>query len=264
MNRISAVIITQNEGRNIGRCLASLAGIADEVVVVDSGSTDQTEEICRQAGVIFQHHCWEGYSLQKNYAQSLASGSWILSIDADEALSAELRQSLLQLKNGGLSEDCVYSFRRLTNYCGHWIKHCGWYPDEKIRLWHKGTCLWEGVVHEELKFCQKVRNQTLVGDLLHYSYYSIEELAARQVKYAALAAQKLHQQDKQCPKGALVAKPMWTFLRNYLLKGGFLDGNAGYQVCRMTAFYTLLKYARLKELAKEEKNRTDPHKCPKK
>ncbi len=252
MDRISAVIITQNEERNIARCLASLKGIADEVVVVDSGSTDQTKEICCQAGVVFQHHPWEGYSLQKNYAQNLATGSWILSLDADEALSDRLRKSLLQLKNSEPTEDCVYSFHRLTNYCGHWIRHCGWYPDEKVRLWHKDMCQWEGVVHEELKFRQKAKRQTLTGDLLHYSYYSIEELAARQMKYAALAAQKAYLLGKRPTKGALIAKPMWTFLRNYFFKGGFLDGYAGYEVCRMTALYTLLKYARLKELTKTE------------
>jgi len=193
MNRISAVIITQNESRNIGRCLVSLKDIADEVVVVDSGSTDDTESICREMGATFQHHDWEGYSGQKNYAETLATGEWILSIDADEALSDELRESLLLLKTSKAAADTVYSFCRLTNYCGTWIKHCGWYPDEKIRLWRKGICEWDGVVHEELKFHTPVKRQHLNGDLLHYSYYSVEEHAARQVRYATLAAEKAHQ-----------------------------------------------------------------------
>ncbi len=248
MDRISAVIITQNEERNIARCLASLQDVADEVVVVDSGSTDRTEEICRQDGARFQHHDWEGYAGQKNYAEGLATGAWILSIDADEALSDPLRQALLQLKAGNPDPDEVFSCCRLTNYCGHWIHHCGWYPDEKIRLWHKGLCRWDGLVHEELQFQQPVRRQRLTGDLLHYSYYSIDELAARQVKYATLAAQKAHAQGRKSPTGALVLKPLWTFLRNYLFKGGFLDGPAGYQICRMTAFYTLIKYTKMRQL----------------
>ena len=252
MDRISAVIITQNEERNIGRCLASLKGIADEVVVIDSGSTDQTEAICHAHGANFHHHDWEGYSGQKNYAEGLAAGPWILSIDADEALSDKLRKELLRLKESSPEEENVYSFCRLTNYCGYWIKHCGWYPDEKIRLWRKGVGRWDGVVHEQLEFLHQVKQQRLQGDLLHYSYYSIEELAARQVKYASLAAQKAHQQGKKCPTGALAIKPLWTFLRNYLLKGGFLDGKAGYEVCRMSAFYTMVKYARLKELWREK------------
>lgn len=248
MDRISAIIITQNEGRNIGRCITSLKGVADEVVVVDSGSTDDTENICRELGTTFQHHDWEGYSGQKNYAETLATGSWILSIDADEALSEELRESLLLLKTSEPSSETVYSFCRLTNYCGHWIRHCGWYPDEKVRLWRKGTCEWDGVVHEELKYHRTVKQIRLQGDLLHYSYYSVEEHAARQVKYATLAAQKAHEQGKRSPAGALVVKPLWTFLRGYIFKGGFLDGRAGFVVCRMAAFYTLVKYAILREL----------------
>jgi hypothetical protein len=146
----------------------------------------------------------------------------------------------------------VYSFCRLTNCCGQWIKHGCWYPDEKIRLWHKGICRWDGMVHEELTFARPVRRQRLAGDLLHYSYYSINELAARQVKYADLAAQKAYEQGKRCPKGALVVKPLWAFLRNYIFKGGFLDGSAGFEVCRMMAFYTMVKYARLRELWKQD------------
>ncbi len=251
MDRISAVIITHNEARNIGRCIASLKGIADEVVVVDSGSIDETERICREAGAVFFHHDWAGYSAQKNYAETLATGDWILSLDADEALSDELRESLLELKGAMPQERTVYSFSRLTNFSGRWIRHCGWYPDEKIRLWPKGTCRWEGLVHEELQMGSEMRRRRLSGDLLHYSYYSVEELAERQVKYASLAAQKAHEGGKRCPCGALWLKPAWTFVRNYFFRGGFLDGRAGFVVCRMTAFYTLVKYARLKELGRE-------------
>lgn len=248
MEKISAIIITQNEERNIGRCLNSLIGIADEVVVVDSGSTDGTERICREHGALFHHHPWEGYSAQKNHAETLSTGDWTLSIDADEALSDELRQSLLLLKGRDADPDMVFCFNRLTNYCGTWIRHCGWYPDEKIRLWRRGTCRWSGIVHEEPVFCHPVRRQRLDGDLLHYSYYSVEEHASRQITYAQLAAKKSHDGGKRFRCGDLLLRPAWTFLRNYLFKGGFLDGRTGFTVCRMAAFYTLIKYARLREL----------------
>lgn len=248
MNSISAVIITQNEERNIERCLKSLQGVADEVVVVDSGSNDATESICKKFGARFLHHDWAGYSEQKNHANTLASGEWILSIDADEALSDQLRESLLALKNGTMDEDAAYGFNRLSNYCGSWIRHCGWYPDTKIRLWKKDACSWDGVVHEELRFAKPTKSVHLQGNLLHYTYYSVSDHAARQVRYAALAAQKAHQQGKKCGCGALLFKPLWNFLRNYLFKGGFLDGKAGFLVCKMSAFYTLVKYAKLREL----------------
>lgn len=248
MIKISVVIITQNEEHNIGRCIKSLDGIADEVVVVDSGSKDATEAICNRLGARFVHHDWAGFAEQKNYADALATHEWILSIDADEALSDKLRYSLEQLKSEGADTGTVYSFNRLNNYCGTWIRHCGWYPDEKVRMWHKDVCRWDGMVHEELRYAQPVKRKHLDGDLLHYTYSSVADHAARQVKYATLAAEKAHQQGKKCGFCSLWAKPAWTFLRNYLFKGGFLDGRAGFTVCKMSAFYTFVKYARLKEL----------------
>lgn len=253
MEKISAVIITQDEERNIGRCLQSLQGVADEVVVVDSGSTDATGEICRQYGARFIEHPWDGYDAQKNLANGLANYSWILSIDADEALSDSLRETLGQLKTEGLSEDVVYGMNRLNNYCGTWIYHSGWYPDEKVRLWYKDIASWDGEVHEELRYSRPVRKVHLKGDLLHYTYSSVQEHALRQIRYASLAADKAFRQGKRVGFGAVRYKPMWTFLRNYVFKGGFRDGHAGYLVCRMAAFYTMMKYARLRELQKADR-----------
>ena len=250
MNCISAVVITQDEARNIGRCLESLRGVVDEVVVVDSGSTDDTESICRAAGARFVSHAWEGFSGQKNYANGLATHPWILSIDADEALSDELRATLLSLKRDGLDADKVYSVARLNNYCGQWLRHGGWYPDEHVRLWRNDVATWDGVVHEQLRYSRKVTQQRLDGVLLHYTYYTVDEHARRTVKYATLAGDKAYEQGRHCGMGAVVWKPVGTFLKNYIVKGGFRDGSMGFISARISAFYTLVKYARLYEKVK--------------
>ena len=258
---ITAVIITLNEERNIGRCLASLQGVADEVVVVDSGSADATPRLCAEAAdrhpslhLRFVQHPWQGYDGQKNYANSLASHPWILSIDADEALSPALQECLVALKKRYADtppeETEVFDMNRLNNHCGHWIRHSGWYPDRKTRLFHRDMAMWDGSVHEELRFARTVCHTLLDGDLLHYTYYSIADHAARQIRYATLAAEKAHSQGKRARKGDVWAKPAWTFFRNYILRLGILDGHAGFLVCRMSAFYTFLKYSILKELQK--------------
>lgn len=245
---LTAVIITKNEERNIGRCLRSLKGLADDVVVVDSGSADRTAEICREHGVRFFPHPWEGYAEQKNYADSLVHEGWILSLDADEELSADLRSSLSSLKSKLDNPSIVYSFSRLNNYCGTWIRHGDWYPDIHVRLWYKGRASWQGVVHEQLCYASPMRCVRLQGDLLHYSYESTAHHAERIVKYALLAADKSSRQGKRSPMSAVIFKPMWTFIRGWLFKGGFLDGRQGWVVARMTAFYTFVKYVRLREL----------------
>lgn len=251
MTTISAIIITHNEEDNIGRCLTSLQGIADEIVVVDSGSTDATEKICHEHGVRFVSHKWEGYAGQKNYANSLATKEWTLSIDADEELSPTLRSTLLMLKKEA-ETDTIYAFNRLNNCCGRWIRHCGWYPDIKIRLWPTGTAEWRGDVHEELTFSKEMKKRTLDGDLLHYTYNTLHDFADRQSRYAELSASEAYRRGKRCPWTAPVVRPLWTFVRNYLFRGGFLDGAAGYTVCRMSAYYTFMKYTNLRQLMLKE------------
>lgn len=248
MITISAVIITKNEERNIERCLKSLKNVADEIVVVDSGSTDATINICEQFGVRLVSHNWEGYSEQKNYANQLTTGDWILSLDADEALSDQLRKTLTDLKQAGADTNAVYEVNRLTNFGGHWVHHCGWYPDARIRMWQRGGARWEGSIHERLSFDTHHHIIRLKGDLLHYSYYTLAELAERQPKYYQLAAEEAFQQGHRCHSAALVVKPVWTFVRDYLIRGGLFDGATGYTICRMNAHYTFMKYATLREL----------------
>lgn len=248
MPTLSAILITQDEERNIERCLESIRHLADEIIVVDSGSTDRTHEICMKYNVRWEHHNWAGFSGQKNYADTLATCDWTMSIDADEAPDAQMQAHIEQLKAGGFQDGCAYVMRRLTNYCGSWIRHCGWYPDAKVRIWKTGTAEWRGDVHEGLSYSFTPKEITLRGDLLHYSYYSVGEHAARQQKYYTLAAREAFQKGRRCSMARVVLEPLWTFVRCYIFKGGFLDGHAGYLVCRLSAHYTMMKYATLREM----------------
>ncbi len=251
--KITATIITQNEERNIVRCLDSLQGIADEVVVVDSGSTDKTEELCKKYDVRFEKQPWQGYSEQKNYANGLATNDWILSIDADEALSDELRNSIISLKQTEISDTDVFSVNRLNNYCGHWIHHCGWYPDRKIRLFNRNAKCWTGEIHEILADTASATAEHLLhGDLLHYSYYSVEDHIRRADKYSTLTAQEAFRKGRKASAAAIWFKPKWKFFRDYIIKGGFLDGYAGYQICKISAFTTFMKYSKLRKMQKEQ------------
>ena len=255
MVKLSVVIITHNEERNIERCLASLSGIADEVVVVDSGSTDGTESICRQHGAHFVRHDWEGFSNQKNFAETLATGDWVLSLDADEQVGEALSDSLKKLLTDGPHEGEVYSMNRLTNFCGSWIHHCGWYPDRKIRLFNRTKKQWTGTIHEILAdTAEPTETQLLVGDLHHYSYHTVEDHIRQADKFTTLTAQEAYDKGKKASVAAIVFRPRWKFFRDYIFKGGFLDGYAGYQVCKISAFATFLKYSKLRMLHKNNKN----------
>jgi len=248
---ISAVIITKNEERNIERCLESLQNVVDEVIVVDSFSTDATKEICEKYDVKFFQQEWLGYAEQKNYANSLSAYDVILSIDADEALSPELRQSLLALKSAD-PQNFVYQMNRLTNYCGQWIHHCGWYPDKKIRIFNRNTAKWSGTIHETLSFPSDMQVISLKGDLYHYSFYSIDEQIAQTNKYSALAAKRYFEQNKKCSVAMILLKTTWQFMRDYFFKGGFLDGFYGLVICRINALTVFLKYVKLRQLYKNK------------
>lgn len=239
---ISAVIITKNEERNIRRCLESLQGVADEIIVLDSHSTDGTKAICAEFGVRFVEQDWLGYATTKNQGNSLATHDFVLSLDADEALSPTLREAILAVKP---KLENVYSFNRLTIYCGQEIRHCGWYPDRKPRLFRKGAAAWEGAyVHETLVPKADVPVQQLKGDLLHYSYYSIGEHVTRTNKYAELAAQRLVEGGKSGLLFKALFSPGFRFFKNYVLRLGFLDGFYGLVICTVSSWEVFLKYAK--------------------
>ena len=242
MRKISAVIITFNEASNIKRCIASLKGVVDEIVVVDSFSTDATPSICKGLGVNFHQKEWSGYSRQKNFGNDLASHTWILSIDADEALSDQLRKSILKVKSEGKHYN--YSFNRLTNYCGKWIRHCGWYPDTKIRMFDRCADNWQGEVHEALTVDKKSVKR-LKGDLLHYSYNTVGDHVVRANKYAEIGAQELFANGRRASFFKLIFNPCLKFNRLYFLQLGFLEGVAGLTISLITAYSTYLKYVRL-------------------
>lgn len=246
--KISATIITLNEERNIERCVRSLQPVADEIIVLDSFSTDRTEEICKSLGVRFEKRKWEGYSDSKNHLNSLATGDYILSIDADEELDAELAEEINRIK-GRSNEKVAYSVNRLTNYCGKWIRHSGWYPDVKTRIFPKSNSHWEGeFVHEELILPENYEVIQLKGHLNHYSYYSYIEHRERADKYSALTAQKLFHRGKK----ASIMKPYLSaigrFISMYVLKMGFMDGKMGFKIASISAASNIFKYKELRRL----------------
>ena len=245
---LSAVIITKNEERNIQRCLESICDVADEIVVVDSLSTDRTEEICKSFNVKFVQQEWLGYSEQKNFANNLATNDWILSIDADEMLSDELKNSILELKNKDLADDEVFSMNRLTNYCGHWIRHCGWYPDRKIRIWNRKTGSWNGEIHETIQFSTEIHENVLHGDLLHYSFAAAQDYENQRFKFAKMRGQHYFMKGKRHAGFYMAVSPVFAFVQHYFFQLGFLDGRDGFHICRINAKATKLKYKTLKEL----------------
>jgi glycosyltransferase involved in cell wall biosynthesis len=249
--RISATIITLDEEENLGRCLASLHGIADEVVVLDSGSTDGTERIAHEQGAVFLHQDWLGYGPQKNAAVEHAANEWVLSLDADEALSDALRAAILRLKAAGPAAD-AYEVNRLNCYCGRFLRHSGWYPDRKIRLWRKGAARWaDTTIHELVEASRGARIERLAGDLLHYTIRDRAQHLRTIERFTTLSAEALLRDGKGADAWKRFVSPAASFFRGYVLKLGVLDGKAGWDVCRLSAYAAWLKYEKLRRLGRE-------------
>ncbi|MBG0782390.1 MAG: glycosyltransferase family 2 protein [Bacteroidales bacterium] len=252
MEKLSVSIITLNEEKNIRRCLESVADLADEIVVVDSFSKDKTEVICREFGVLFSTHPFEGYIEQKNVALDLCAHTMVLSLDADEALSDELKSAIMAEKKMGFPAK-AYTMNRLTNYCGQWIHHCGWYPDRKLRLFDKRLGKWGGQnPHDKFEFLQEQQPKQLSGDLLHYSYYSTQEHYRQARHFADIAAQAMQQKNNFSSLPHAVVKTVAKFIRNYIIKRGFLDGYNGFIICKISAIETWWKYRRLNQLNRQQ------------
>mgnify|MGYP001106014654 FL=1 len=251
--KISAVILTLNEERDIERCITSLDGVADDVIVVDSFSTDKTEEMCARLGARFVKHAFEGYGAQKNWAVRQALHPVVLSLDADEALSEGLRESILEAKRRWSAD--AYSFNRLTNYCGKWIRHCGWYPDVKLRLWDTAKGEWsDDAVHERVRLKDGARSRHLSGDLLHFGFRTISEHVEQVNAFSEMKAAAKRAEGRRTNLGCVLAYPIARFVKGYVLKAGFLDGRHGLYVCAISAVSTFLTYAKLFELQREARN----------
>lgn len=259
--KISVVIITFNEAKNIGRCLDSVTDFADEIVVVDSFSTDETPAICRAAGAKFIQRPFEGHIQQKNFALAAAQHDFVLALDADEALSAPLQASVLAVLHHQAVPAPAYTMNRLTNYCGQWIWHSGWYPDRKLRLFDRRLGHWGGQnPHDRVEMKAPTKVTHLSGDLLHYSYYTVEEHWQRAARYADIAAQAMFEKGQRSTLLHRWINPAFKFFRNYFLKAGFLDGYAGWVICRIAAAETQWKYKKLNTLWKAEMSQNNPKK----
>ena len=250
--QLSVVIITYNEEKNIHRCLTSIKNVADEIIVLDSYSIDQTEAICKAFGAHFHQHAFDGHIQQKNRAMQLASNAFVLSLDADEALSPELEHAILQFKKNGVADAC--SMNRLNNYCGQWIKHGGWYPDRKIRIWDKTKGRWGGTnPHDKVILNDNAKVTHLNGDLLHYSYYSVAEHLKQTEKFNNIAANEMLKQGYEPGITKRFLSPVFKFVKDYVFKAGFLDGKNGLKIAKISAKGVFDKYLLTKKLINNKK-----------
>lgn len=248
--KLSVVIITFNEEKNIGRCLASIAEVADEIVVVDSFSTDATRKICDRFECTFIKNTFEGHIQQKNFALDQATYPHVLSLDADEELSSELKSSIFDVKKDW--QYSAYRFNRLSSYCGKFFPHGSWYPDRKIRLFDKTKAKWGGVNPHDKVVLKEGRAQHISGNLHHYTYRSISEHIQQINYFSGIAAEAAYKSGKSFSLFKLITKPMWRFFRDYFIKHGFMGGYRGLTICFLTAVETYLKIIKLWELEKNK------------
>ncbi|HBG05007.1 MAG: glycosyl transferase family 2 [Geobacteraceae bacterium GWC2_58_44] len=242
--KITATIITLNEESFIGDCLESL-DFADEIIVVDSGSSDRTAEICRaHSRVRFHEHSWLGFGKQKNLAASLAANDWIFNIDADERVSPGLRESIGRVDGDG---PACYRVARENYFGARWIRRCGWYPDFNKRLYDRRECAFsEKSVHESIDYQGKVGH--LQGNLVHRTYSGLSDYLKRMERYSTLAAEELVKAGKKPGLPQLIFKPFFTFFKMYFLKLGFLEGYLGFVLSMLYSHYTFYKYGKAIEL----------------
>lgn len=255
MKGISAILITKNEERNVEACLASLS-FAEEIIVVDSGSTDGTEAICRNdPRVRWFPEAWKGFGAQKNSALERAGGPWVFSIDADERVTPELAQEISALDPA--APYAGYRVPRRSFFGERWVRHGGWYPDHTIRLWRNGAGRFDDrSVHEAVRVDGPVG--TLRGDLLHYTYEDVSDFVERMNRYSSLGAEELLRAGKRATGFDLLLRPPYTFFRMFVLRRGFLDGNLGLRLAALYAMYTFTKYVKAWEAGRGPA----PEKCP--
>lgn len=238
---ISAVIITKNEAANIARCIQAVQEVAQEVLVIDAFSEDETVTIATKLGAKVLQKKWIGYGYNKNYGNQAAQYDWIVSIDADEVLSPDLINCL---QTTTLHPNNVYALNRIVNYGGKWVKHSGWHPDWKVRVFHRKNARWDtnALVHESLSYPKNSKLIPLSGLLYHYSYKNDADHWQRIEKYAQLAAQQLMQEGKKATFVKLYLSPIARFFKTYFIKKGFLDGYLGWKISWRNAYLVWRKY----------------------
>ena len=252
MNCFSVCVITSNEEQNLPRALNSVQGVADEIVVVDCGSKDRTQQIAREQGAALFERAWTNYGEQRNFAAACARNEWVFTLDADEELSTELRASLLEWKQQE-PKFLVYEMPRRAWYLGGWIKHSGWYPNYQRRLYRRDSAQYFGIIHEHLRFEGKPGR--LNGDLLHYTFRSLVDHEEKAERYSALAAQQMYADGKRSWRPAILFATPWSWFQNYFLRGGFLDGYRGALIAQMAARSVRIKYRKLGQLIRAAEKR---------
>jgi len=250
VKKISAVIITKNEEKNIARCIVSVKEVADEILVVDSFSTDATKNICEQYNVRFIEHTFEGHIEQKNWAMQQATFNHILSLDADEALSEGMKTAVENIKKNWNCDG--YVFNRLTNFCGKWIRHSGWYPDKKLRLFKRDKAKWGGENPHDIIIMEKgSKTEYINEDILHYSFYTISQHLQQIDKFTSIASLERFKKGKKSSTIKIIFAPIIKFIKHYFIKAGFLDGFYGFVISVNSAHATFSKYVKLKQLQKD-------------
>lgn len=253
MIKLSGVIITFNEERNIEKCLQSLVNVVDEIVVVDSFSNDNTKAICLKYNVKFVEQKFLGYIEQKNFALTQASNDYIVSLDGDEALSETLQKSILELKNNWTLNG--YYSNRFNNFCGQWIKHSDWYPNKKLRVFDRRKAEWKGINPHDNVVMHNANEKTgyLKGDILHWTYQTYSEFNLKTEHFSSISAKAYLDLGKKSSILKILFNPTWAFFKAYFLRLGFLDGLNGFVICVQTANITFLKYTKLRELEKQKR-----------
>ncbi len=247
MQPVSATIITLNEEHSIAEALESVAW-ADEIIVVDSGSEDRTLDLCRGFTERIFHRDWSGFVDQKNHAVGKASNDWILSLDADERISPELRREIQEKRDSGFRKS-GYRIPRRARFMGRWILHGDWYPDYQVRLFDRRKGEWRGGrVHESVTVEGTIGE--MQAEILHFTYRDFSEYLRKLETYSSLAAMDYSERGRKAASWMLLAKPLGVFLKAYLAKGGFRDGAAGFTVAVMGAVSVFFKYAKLYEIGK--------------
>jgi len=253
MIKFSGVIIAYNEEEKIEKCIKSLIGVVDEIVVVDSLSTDNTKSICKRYNVKFVEQKFLGYIEQKNFALTQATFDFIVSLDADEALSETLKKSIINLKTNWDLDG--YYCRRSNYFCGQWIKHTTWYPDKKLRVFDRRKASWKGINPHDQIILNDSKNKTgfLKGAILHTTYQSYSEYNQKVENFTTISAQANFKLGKKAPISKILINPTWAFIQSYFIKLGFLDGLNGFIISVQSANTRFLKYIKLRELIKANK-----------